>query len=1763
MRESLSAQWVQLASIAVLAMFLAPLPAVSPAEHGRYVIAEIAASGLGPILAAHAEVVQVYEGNLALLKATGSQIAQLRWDGVPITEVSDRTSIHFNDAGIRFDTSAGEPSFVPALRASDPHAFIVQFIGPIKAEWMDRIRSLGASPQFYVPNAAFVTRMDSGTARSVAALPFVNWVGPYHPAYKIPSALAGARGPTRISVMGFDDISELVLAKKVFNLGADVFDVAKNPPLVQAIVDGSRIPAIAGLEEVAVVFNDPLAHPLDMKAGIVHGFHLAWYKETSGLPTTLTGVSNPDGIWGNADDVYEIAGIQDTGLDEGSVSAGANDFFRGPVALGAQNDRVISFTDRTGCSVPDGAVGGRVAHGTHVAGIIASNGYSWERYLIEDRGDTSVSTDDFKWDRSEAGVAPQAKITFDGVNGCAGGVITSSQYWLDEYANGARVMVDSWGSNPGGAYDGFAQAADSQMDTGNDRLIEFSAGNDGPRYNTLGQQANLKNGLSIGASENFRPDQFEADNPDLIASFSSRGGPNQGSGRIKPDLVAIGTAVVSLFARGEWEAMGSVPQPDYILSVDKYNALALAPGSDGIPDYRYLQGTSMAGPMAAGLYLLAREYLREEKGIANPNSQLVKALLINGAVRMDPDLYAYPGWDQGWGRIDLPNSLFPKPPKTVQFQEGTIATTGATWNPTSINLNVASGTVPLKITLVWIDAIGPALVRDLNLQVTSPGGLTYCGNNYAAGWSRSFAGPTCAAGNTTWDTDGNGWDQVNNVEQVEVQSPAPGTWAVQVNGWNVPNAARFAVVVSADIGPQSQYRVALSTTSPTTFSIAPAGSANLPFHVANFGTSADSVVLTASTPGGITVRFSPTGPLSVPRAGGEDVLATIQVAAGVSPSLYQFNLQGTSNLDPNPAGPSSDFIQVTVEVTTTKVPFPIIVANGTTDELDPSVVVFNSTAGVRQMFVAYRRTGPVLLGGRLGGVNVWVAHTTLDNNGMPVLPFQQASVSSANDLPNDLRLLRIPTGTFADRVVITWTGTDPNVTNPDAASYGRIAYADAPYTTWNLRTIETNIGSSSFNVARVSFPLFRRAGTGNGELMWVFEHLDYVTLTGNPVRVQTHVTISIDGGNSWPVPIRIFPVSGADTNFYFFPHGTVDQNDVAWVFAYFRTPTGNNRDLALRLYDGIWSTTAPVVFNTVDNIQWPAVLSTAEGPFNNRVYAVVTRDNNAVDLKLWMVYINGTALPWSSARVPRAAPLGDNCGVGCSISLDFAGPYGPFGLSASNANYNRRPILNLVKTVEGANTFVWLPYMDNGNPYSTPNLWTYYGTEGSWVAKAPSLTKITSDGYAKGHQMTDTLTTGAVARLYEVYHASRTPETAVDYNIYLAIYSRNWDAAADLTGPLTINPASVPALVNLSQTNSMRIAANVNDVSTGNSTIAGAEFFFDVLGAPGTGRALVASDGAFDSPTEGVQTLAGVDPGWVSPSCHVLYIRGLDAAGNWGPPSQTQVCIQGSTGPDTTPPIPAAIASARLAGATLADVAITWRASTDEGFLGGTVKYQVFRGATLSGAFAQIGADITGVGLPTYTYTDVGVAPNTYFYYIRSVDGVGLIANSTQRAGRTQFAVAAGKNYVSLPLVQADESLGAVLQTLNVRGAWTYDGCSNAWSSWSSARPAGQNPFQIVSHRLGVILDLGAAGTFAVAGLVPVTTTFSLCKGWNFVGNPSFRTAYTVANLRFDTGASAVLGFSPVTPGNTIALADTTVLQAGVAYWVKVGGSSLWIVPGQ
>ncbi len=118
MRTTMSAPWVQIASFAVLVLFLAPLPLLAPPEPERYVLAEIGAPGLASVAATGVRVVEQYEGTFALLRVTPSQAARLRWLGVPLTEMPDRTVLDFSEAGIRFDTSQGEPALPAAMRST-------------------------------------------------------------------------------------------------------------------------------------------------------------------------------------------------------------------------------------------------------------------------------------------------------------------------------------------------------------------------------------------------------------------------------------------------------------------------------------------------------------------------------------------------------------------------------------------------------------------------------------------------------------------------------------------------------------------------------------------------------------------------------------------------------------------------------------------------------------------------------------------------------------------------------------------------------------------------------------------------------------------------------------------------------------------------------------------------------------------------------------------------------------------------------------------------------------------------------------------------------------------------------------------------------------------------------------------------------------------------------------------------------------------------------------------------------------------------------------------------------------------------------------------------------------------------------------------------------------------------------------------------------------------------------------------------------------
>ncbi|MBA3045379.1 MAG: Ig-like domain-containing protein [Candidatus Thermoplasmatota archaeon] len=121
-------------------------------------------------------------------------------------------------------------------------------------------------------------------------------------------------------------------------------------------------------------------------------------------------------------------------------------------------------------------------------------------------------------------------------------------------------------------------------------------------------------------------------------------------------------------------------------------------------------------------------------------------------------------------------------------------------------------------------------------------------------------------------------------------------------------------------------------------------------------------------------------------------------------------------------------------------------------------------------------------------------------------------------------------------------------------------------------------------------------------------------------------------------------------------------------------------------------------------------------------------------------------------------------------------------------------------------------------------------------------------------------------------------------------------AAPDTTGPIVSGVTATPNPV--SQGSTLTLTASVSDVTTGNSNVAASEWSRGAsAAAAGSGTAMSASDGNFNTPTEGVTANINT-AGWPA-GANTLWVRGRDAANNWGNAVSTSVDV---TIPDTIPP---------------------------------------------------------------------------------------------------------------------------------------------------------------------------------------------------------------------------------------------------------------------
>ena len=134
--------------------------------------------------------------------------------------------------------------------------------------------------------------------------------------------------------------------------------------------------------------------------------------------------------------------------------------------------------------------------------------------------------------------------------------------------------------------------------------------------------------------------------------------------------------------------------------------------------------------------------------------------------------------NQGFGRVNLDAILSPTALVKAKFTEVLPGlSTGASWSQTIKVTTAGSG---LRIVLTYTDFPGSNLINNLNLIVTSPTGKTYVGNQRVGGTAVL--------------------DTKNNVEVVQENSAAAGTWTVRVVGSSVPKGPQdFAVVALGNI----------------------------------------------------------------------------------------------------------------------------------------------------------------------------------------------------------------------------------------------------------------------------------------------------------------------------------------------------------------------------------------------------------------------------------------------------------------------------------------------------------------------------------------------------------------------------------------------------------------------------------------------------------------------------------------------------------------------------------------------------------------------------------------------------------------------------------------------------------------------------------------------------------------------------------------------------------------------------------------------------
>lgn len=693
-------------------------------------------------------VVEDYH-NKILAEVTASQHHELIRQGYKIEDLSSRIKIRVGTLAI--DPTIPEEREEAVGSAEEEEAletayFFVQFIGPVKLEWLEDLRAANLVPLSYYHDFTYLVHGKADDLDKVAKKPFVRTTMPYGKGLKLDEESRQLEeegdGEEEFWILVFsaggkvDETIDVIKSK-----GAEIVGERQASGFLEKVRAKVPLSAMSEITSLPNVYRIEKYHPPvdedEVADQIVAGNYNALGQVLPPVPGT-----HPYLDWLNN------AGVDGTNVTIGIVEASNRIDETHPAFTG----RITTLTARS-----------MGYHPTMVAGQAAAS------YLAE------VDANGFIYC---LGIAPEANLLNQYI-----GDGTDNQNCRTTVTNAGpngengTIQNNSWGAgihNPmnyqyrEAEFDRFVRDSDIASPGNTPLLICFSSGNSGNIGLTRPKGA--KNIITTGNFENYRPANLfgcgenDADNineryvrtcADSVTGASSIG--NCGDGRVKPDVVAP----------GQWTASANfgvtaMPHDDTNPYWKRYVSHEIVYGG----------GTSAASPKTAGAAALIIQWWRQRHTVDTieytPSPALVKAMLINGAVDTGEG-GQIPNEEQGWGRINLNNVFNPEMP-AIYVDQNILLQPGSA--DIEFDLEPIDTTQPMRITLGWTDVPGadpsgtagnPALVNALGLEVTQ-GTNTWFGNNFAGGWSQT--GGVQDAIQTA-----NPGDIVNNVQNIFIQNP--------------------------------------------------------------------------------------------------------------------------------------------------------------------------------------------------------------------------------------------------------------------------------------------------------------------------------------------------------------------------------------------------------------------------------------------------------------------------------------------------------------------------------------------------------------------------------------------------------------------------------------------------------------------------------------------------------------------------------------------------------------------------------------------------------------------------------------------------------------------------------------------------------------------------------------------------------------------------------------------------------------------------------